>query len=71
MLAVSPKLAKGRPRIGAGAGEKLKPNFLGKNPVLIESRRFPHHDGIGSERIRRVLEVLNVEEVGEFGIGII
>ena len=40
------------------------------NSTLLESR-LPYHNGIILERVRCMLEVSNVEEVGEVGIGII
>ena len=38
---------------------------------MLESRRLHHRDGVVFERIRCVLEVLDVEEVGRIGFEII
>ena len=49
---------------------KIQSSTISKNLTLPESRHFPHRDGIIFERMRSILKVLNVEEVGDVGIGI-
>ena len=50
---------------------KVQSWIFGKNSMLLETRVLADHSGMFFVQVRCVFEVLNIEEVGEGGFGII